>query len=169
MAKAQLPLKSPFPQECEHCGALKKRAHWEKPHEFAKRRFCSRRCSNLARQVPIQELLARHSFYAESGCIEWTSHIDACGYGRIAPRNGEVLAHRVSFEAHNGPIPHGLHVLHSCDNRKCINPLHLRAGTNLDNIKDRLERGRSFSARGESNPNYRHGRYVKPAPPVQHD
>lgn len=46
---------------------------------------------------------------------------------------------------------------------------HLRAGTNLDNIKDRLERGRSFSARGESNPNYRHGRYVKPAPPVQHD
>jgi hypothetical protein len=39
-------------------------------------------------------------------------------------------------------------VLHKCDNRKCCNPSHLFLGTNLDNIADKLAKGRQ--ARGES-------------------
>jgi hypothetical protein len=165
MAEAELHPESVSPQACERCGGPKVRAAWEKPNEFARRRFCSRACSNAARQVPIHDLIARHSSVAANGCIEWTSHIDASGYGRIAPRNGEVLAHRVSYEAARGSIPTGLHILHSCDNRKCINPDHLRAGTQADNSRDMIERGRAFRPVGRNNPNYRHGRFVRSASP----
>ena len=51
-------------------------------------------------------------------------------------------AHRESHEMANGGIPDGLHILHSCDNRKCVNPGHLRAGTNQENVQDAMERSR---------------------------
>jgi hypothetical protein len=46
-----------------------------------------------------------------------------------------------------GPIPPGLHVLHSCDYRRCVEITHLRLGTHADNMRDRAERGRT--AKGE--------------------
>lgn len=53
---------------------------------------------------------------------------------------GSSLAHRCSYEMYKGPIPKGLWVLHSCDNRLCVNPNHLRVGTGRDNARDRAER-----------------------------
>lgn len=47
-----------------------------------------------------------------------------------------------------GEIENGLHVLHKCDNRRCVNPDHLFLGTNRDNIKDKVSKGRQ--ARGIS-------------------
>jgi hypothetical protein len=64
------------------------------------------------------------------------------GYGQI--HAGTVIkdAHRVSWELTNGPIPEGLHVLHRCDVRACVNPEHLFLGTNSDNIIDKIAKGR---------------------------
>jgi hypothetical protein len=77
------------------------------------------------------------------------------GYGRFAvPRAGRQLdAHKVAYLLTHGFIPAGLMVLHRCDNPPCCNPAHLRAGTSLDNMRDRAERGRLGDARrfGESN------------------
>lgn len=46
----------------------------------------------------------------------------------------------------------GIVIRHTCDNPRCINPDHLIPGTQIDNIADRVLRGRSATLRGESNP-----------------
>ncbi len=75
-----------------------------------------------------------------SGCWEWTRYRLPSGYGRIHIDGRMENAHRASYEEFVGPIPVGLHVLHACDNPPCINPAHLRVGTNAENVRDREAR-----------------------------
>lgn len=85
-------------------------------------------------------------------CIEWRGNKDAKGYGRINGHGGTVKAHRLAycFHAHcTLDAIQGDVIRHACDNPGCVNPRHLLTGSNLDNIADRVERGRS--ARGEDN------------------
>ena len=54
---------------------------------------------------------------------------------------GHERAHRVSWAIHNGPIPkgkghHGAVIMHTCDNRLCVNPAHLMLGSQADNVHD---------------------------------
>lgn len=51
------------------------------------------------------------------------------GYGRLRWNGKELMAHRLSYEAHVGPIPDGLLLDHTCRNRCCINPQHLEPVT----------------------------------------
>ena len=90
-------------------------------------------------------------------CWEWTASTIAGGYGHMGVNGKIVLAHRVSYELHNGPIPsgdgyHGTCVLHKCDNPKCVNPKHLFLGSNADNMADRELKGRGATPdnRGDS-------------------
>lgn len=64
------------------------------------------------------------------GCWTWTGHIDACGYGRY----NLLLAHRISYEAVNGPIPPRLTIDHLCRNRRCVNPDHLECVSIGENV-----------------------------------
>lgn len=69
-------------------------------------------------------------------CWLWTGYKDKNGYGRLTVNQESKLAHRLSWELTYGNIPEGMCVLHKCDNPKCVNPVHLFIGTQLDNIKD---------------------------------
>ena len=100
------------------------------------RNVCSSMNNQLAsivvnRSVPIPEC----------GCWLWTGSIAGTGYGDF--RMGRhYLAHRAAYEAFVGPIPKGMHVLHKCDVRSCVNPNHLFVGTNQENIIDSVRKGR---------------------------
>jgi len=96
-------------------------------------------------------------------CWNWIASLDSNGYGQfVAEENGKIKhyrAHRFSWILHFGEIPkgngyHGTCVLHKCDNPKCIRPDHLFLGSNSDNIKDMMLKGRHVSAppTGESSP-----------------
>ncbi len=76
-------------------------------------------------------------------CIEATGARLNSGYVRMPAVGGKRwLAHRYAYHAAHGPIPPGLVVMHSCDNRPCINPEHLSVGTAKDNVHDMLRKGR---------------------------
>ena len=77
-----------------------------------------------------------------SGCILWTGSYLWNGYGQFKTDTANT-APRASWEEANGrPVPDGLHVMHKCDNRACINPAHLKIGTRQDNMDDMKAKGR---------------------------
>ncbi|CAB4140964.1 HNH nuclease [uncultured Caudovirales phage] len=87
-------------------------------------------------------------------CWPWKKKLSAYGYGALSTgaKNGHkvVYAHRAMWELHNGPIPdsddyHGAVIMHSCDNRACCNPAHLRLGTQAENVADMQAKGRKVN------------------------
>ena len=90
-----------------------------------------------------------------SKCWQWQAGLFSTGYGQIWSGGSigtNLGAHRVAWEfANDRKVPEGMCVLHSCDNRSCCNPSHLRLGTKLDNYVDSVERDRN--SKGEAHGN----------------
>lgn len=86
-------------------------------------------------------------------CWLWTGYTSVTGYGEISSNGKKVRTHRFAWECVHGKIHDGLHVLHKCDIRNCVNPDHLSLGTHQQNMLDRLERGRNFGQKGALNGN----------------
>lgn len=80
---------------------------------------------------------------AEGECLVWTGPLDKDGYGRSSSGKFSQRAHRMAWVLANGPVPDGMVVRHTCDNRRCVRIEHLQIGTPADNNRDRAERGRS--------------------------
>lgn len=122
---------------------------------WAKQRFCSPGCASksinpelvLTPELMKQAILKRVAVDAETGCWNYQMGLDASGYAWLRWGGKSWRGNRLSYHLWNGGLPPGAHVLHRCDNRRCVNPEHLFLGVNADNVADRDTKGRQ--ARGE--------------------
>jgi len=88
-------------------------------------------------------------------CWWWIGGKDKNGYGMFRGEVGATMftrAHRFSYAFHTGDLLVGMVAMHSCDNPSCVNPAHLSSGTNADNQRDKMAKGRHRGGKGE-----RHG------------
>ena len=88
----------------------------------------------------------KHCEITISGCFEWLMSKDRDGYGKCSTQSYDQFAHRVVAGSPDGVV------MHTCDNPSCINPYHLRIGTQLNNVEDCISKGVFKSNSGEDNP-----------------
>jgi hypothetical protein len=88
---------------------------------------------------------ARTVVCPETACWLWQRALfKKTGYGVAGVSNrGTWRAHALAYESFVKLVPDGLILRHDCDNPRCANPAHLRVGTNADNSRDMVERGRA--------------------------
>ncbi len=143
MAKQSLPFSNSNKQPClvDGCdGGNGRRVHG----------YCRRHYLRLYRTgSPVPPTLSarvwqRVQIADSDSCWLWTGTLTGTGYGVLGYKGSSILAHRAVFSLfHNREIGEGLFILHSCDNPPCCNPSHLREGSHADNMRDKVDRGRT--------------------------
>ena len=137
-----------IPSVCDQCGTslLRYSSH------IAKHVFCNKECRRLFITTPLEERFWQY-VYKTACCWLWQGTMHKQGYGIFAtvPRTDTsrkyrvITAHRMVWILTYGPISDKLNVCHNCpggDNPRCINPAHLFVGTQQENIRDGMAKGR---------------------------
>jgi len=155
---------------CDICGKPYEKflANVNQNKKYGRKNVCSPECKSVVsalpakkRTRPIQDRFwEKVDIREDDDCWEWKAALSAgeekwmAGYFYKGGRM--IYAYRVAWELANGrEQPKGLEIMHTCDNRRCVNPAHLRLGTHLENMQDCRAKGRTSSGhlRGGKNGN----------------
>ena len=96
-------------------------------------------------ELEVANYLYANTHDDADGCWIWDGPMGTVGYGQTKFRNpsrGPEFAHRLAFTTWVRSLARGEYVLHHCDKKACINPDHLWPGTQKDNIRDAIAKGR---------------------------
>lgn len=85
----------------------------------------------------------QHCNRTDGGCWVWGGPKDGCGYGLLHCGAKRLSAHRFSLMLKTGDAGEGMVAMHSCDTPACVNPDHLSWGTQGDNMRDMVAKGRN--------------------------
>ena len=99
----------------------------------------------------LYERLKGRAAVSAEDCWLWTGALHSSGTpanacGRVGYNNKVYQAHRLMWIAVYGPIPAGRVICHECDHPRCINPDHLWLGTQAQNLRDAMRKGRHKGA-----------------------
>jgi HNH endonuclease len=119
---------------CKVCGVEFGPREGRSLSEFATRQYCDKECAGKRHRNTIEDLLKKIVINHRTGCHIWVGTTTHNGYGTARLDNRWVMVHRAIWEHHNGPIPGGLQIDHTCMVRNCCNVDHLRVVTNRVNI-----------------------------------
>lgn len=127
-------------KDCAYCG--KDFSYHPSDDNAQTRKYCSQECYRAGKTRAPQDRFWEKVAKGD-GCWLWTASTRKNGYGWFGGLDiSETFAHRCSWIYTFGAIPDGLCVLHRCDNPPCVRPDHLFLGTQYDNIKDMISKGR---------------------------
>lgn len=139
----------PFQKVCPRCRLTFYPKPEQKANDWNRQKYCCFDCSKGVGppKTPIEDRFwLKVNQRSPSECWEWTGVKDGGGYGTFSPTWGTSpqRAHRFSWELVNGPIPDGLVMRHLCNNPSCVNPFHLKPGTQRENIIDKSYAGTQY-------------------------
>ncbi len=92
------------------------------------------------RNVRLKYLEDKYQLETDA-CLEWPFSVAGRGYGVVRLGGRQTYAHRVVCWLRHGDAPPGTEAAHSCGNRRCINKLHLRWATPIENCADKVRHG----------------------------
>ena len=116
--------------------------HWRR-----NRKYGTPHGGDTTHAAPEERFWRRVDIRTHTECWTWLGNRQKSGYGQFQ-RGGKgsptVLVHRYAYELHYGSPPPGraVVVMHSCDNRLCVNPHHRSLGTPRQNTADMDAKGR---------------------------
>lgn len=113
------------------------------------RNYCSKRCFSLGDKTILDIIANKITINPLTECWEWVQSYN--DYPVLRYSGQYLRAGRTLFEFFYGPTNRKLHLLHKCDNPPCVNPDHLFLGTNDDNVRDKLLKGRGACGEKLSN------------------
>lgn len=107
----------------------------------------------MKRKSNVRRFLEDVSVHID-GCWHWLGDTNkAGGYGAFYTDNKRILAHRYMWElVHDQLAPPDKVIMHSCDNTICVNPDHLKLGTQVENIIDMVSKDRHYVPKGTASP-----------------